>query len=131
MEMTSNRWISRGAVFCATAATMVLAGAAAQAARTSFDGAWSVIVVTDYGTCDRAYRYGLEIVNGQVFYRGDASVRINGRVTPRGQVDVRVQQGDQQATGTGRLSEDSGTGRWSGASPERQCGGHWIAERRG
>ena len=28
-------------------------------ARTPFDGAWSVLIVTDRGTCDRAYRYAL------------------------------------------------------------------------
>jgi hypothetical protein len=131
MEMTSKRWTHRGAVLGFAAATVMLVGASAQAARRSFDGAWSVIVVTDYGTCDRAYRYGVEIVNGQVLYRGEAGVNINGRVSPRGQVNVQVQQGNQQAVGTGRLSETSGGGSWSGASPEQRCGGHWIAERRG
>jgi hypothetical protein len=137
MEMTSNRWTRRGLVMSAATAAMLLSAhpgadaARMSAARMNFDGPWSVVVVTDYGSCDRAYRYGVQIVNGQVFYRGNAGVNIFGRVTPRGQVSVQVQQGNQQATGTGQLTEDSGGGRWSGASPERQCGGHWIAERRG
>ena len=43
-------------------------------ARTSYDGSWSVLIVTDSGTCDRAYRYGLEISNGNVLYGGGGSV---------------------------------------------------------
>jgi hypothetical protein len=131
MPMTSNRLIWRAAILGAmTLTAMLSAGAPARAAPTSFDGPWSVLVITDYGSCDRAYRYGLEIQNGQVFYRGGAGVDIFGRVTPRGQVNVQVRQGDQQAVGTGRLSQVSGGGRWSGASPNQQCGGHWTAERR-
>jgi len=135
--MTSNQWMPRGFVMsAATAATLLCVHAPADAARMSaprmnFDGPWSVVVVTDYGSCDRAYRYGVQIMNGQVFYRGGAGVNIFGRVTPRGQVSVQVQQGNQQAMGTGQLTEDSGGGQWRGASPDRQCGGHWIAERRG
>ena len=91
----------------------------------------SGLIVTDYGSCDRAYRYGVQIANGQVFYRGTSGVSISGRVTPRGQVSVQVQQGGGQAVGTGQLTEDSGGGEWSGASSSSQCGGHWIAERRG
>jgi len=135
--MSSNRWRPRAVVMVvATAATLLSVTAPTDAARmrvprVNFDGPWSVVIVTDYGSCDRAYRYGVQIANGQVFYRGSSGVNIYGRVSPRGQVSVQVQQGNQQATGTGQLTEDSGEGRWSGASPERQCGGHWIAERRG
>jgi len=130
--MTSNRQIWGGAIIGAAAlATMLSAGASARPARMNFDGPWSVVVITDYGSCDRAYRYGVEIQNGRVFYRGSAGVDISGQVGPRGQVNVQVRQGEQQAVGTGRLDEDSGGGQWSGASPSQQCGGHWVAERRG
>jgi len=135
--MSSNRWTLRAVVTsAATAATLLCMHAGADAARMkaprmNFDGPWSVVIVTDYGSCDRAYRYGVQIANGQVFYRGSSGVNISGRVSPRGEVSVQVQQGSQQATGSGQLTEDSGEGQWSGASPERQCGGHWIAERRG
>ncbi len=36
----------------------------AQAA--GFDGTWSVLVITDQGTCDRAYRYPVRISHGKV-----------------------------------------------------------------
>ena len=39
-------------------------------ARTPFDGNWSVLIVTDAGDCDRAYRYALVIRDGRVRTRG-------------------------------------------------------------
>jgi hypothetical protein len=129
--MLSNKLIWQGPIAAAALlATIASAGARAPSAQTSFDGPWSVLIVTDYGSCDRAYRYGVRISNGRVIYDGASGVDLFGSVGPRGQVSVRVRQGDQQATGTGRLSESSGGGRWSGTSPSQRCGGHWDAERR-
>jgi len=129
--MSRNTLISQSLVAGALMlATTLPAGARTPSAQMSFDGAWSVLIVTDYGSCDRAYRYGVRISNGRVLNEGGSGVDIFGQVSPRGQVSVRVRQGDQQASGTGRLSEASGGGRWSGASPSQQCGGHWVAERR-
>ena len=129
--MLSNKSAWQGPVAAAMLlATAVSADARAPLGQTNFDGSWSVLIVTDYGSCDRAYRYGVQISNGRVFYEGGAGVDIFGRVGPRGQVSVQVRQGDQQATGTGRLSQASGGGRWSGSSPNQQCAGHWVAERR-
>jgi hypothetical protein len=105
--------------------------AAQRAQRANFDGAWSVLVVTDSGTCDRAYRYGVQIVNGRVTYSGEAGINISGQVEPNGRVNVVVRRGDQEARGSGRLSRDSGSGQWSGRSPGQECAGHWEAERRG
>src|SRR5688572_10915092 len=50
----------------ALAAVVLAATAAASAARaaTPFDGAWSVLIVTEKGECDRAYRYPVRIQNG-------------------------------------------------------------------
>lgn len=129
--MSSKRVMWCSVIAAAVAGAAMLSGdASARGARMNFDGPWSVVVITDYGSCDRAYRYGVEIQNGRVFYRGGAGVDISGQVGPRGQVSVQVRQGEQQAVGTGRLDEDSGGGQWSGASPSQQCGGHWVAERR-
>jgi hypothetical protein len=99
-------------------------------ARTPFDGAWSVLIVTDRGSCDRAYRYGLRIADGRVYY-DDPNFSISGSVDGAGRVRVAVAAGGQSATGYGRLSGNSGAGSWSGRSPTSQCSGHWEAERRG
>lgn len=130
--MSSHRLIWRGTLTgAAVLATILSVDRPALSARMNFDGPWSVVIITDSGSCDRAYRYGVQISNGRVVYDGASGVDIFGRVSPRGEVRVQVRQGDQQATGTGRLSQDSGEGRWSGSSPNQQCAGHWIAERRG
>ncbi len=105
-----------------------LSAAPVASARTPFDGAWIISVVTDSGDCDRAYRYEFEIVAGKVYY-DDLSFDISGQVDARGQVSVTIRHGQQQAVGTGRLSRDDGEGSWSGSSLTTQCSGHWEAER--
>src|SRR5436309_9512035 len=100
------------------------------AARTNYDGNWSVLIVTNSGPCDRAYRYGLSIREGRVFYQGSASVNVDGRVAPNGRVQVRVWAGSQSANGSGRLSGDYGSGTWRGAGSASSCEGPWIAGRR-
>ena len=99
-------------------------------ARTNFDGNWSVLIVTDTGSCDRGYRYGLSIRNGRVFYEGSAAVNVDGRVSPTGRVQVRVWAGSQSASGDGRLSDTDGSGTWRGAGSASSCAGTWTAERR-
>ena len=109
------------------AATAVPASAPATA-KSNFDGHWSVLIVTQKGTCDRAYRYPVKIENGAVGYAGSASFTVSGKVDPKGAVTVTVARGSQSATGTGRMSDSDGTGTWTAASGE--CSGTWTAERR-
>jgi len=93
----------------------------------SFDGAWSVVIVTDKGACDRAYRYPIRIRNGALLAEGSSPATINGKVASNGQVTVTVSAGNKSATGSGRLSGTAGTGSWKGG----ECSGTWEAERRG
>ena len=102
--------------------------AAPIASAKSFDGGWSVLIVTEKGTCDRAYRYPVKIENGAVGYAGSASFNVTGKVGANGAVTVTVSRGDKSATGTGRMSGTDGAGTWSAASGE--CSGTWTAERR-
>ena len=71
-------------------------------AKSNFDGTWSVLIVTQKGTCDRAYRYPVKIDNGSVGYAGDASFTVSGKVGDNGAVTVKVARGSQSANGTGR-----------------------------
>jgi hypothetical protein len=116
--------------FLAFFLTLCLFGSPVATARTPFDGAWSVLIITDRGTCDRAYRYALRIVDGRVSYE-DKSFSVSGGVDGAGRVRVAVNAGGQSATGYGRLSVNYGQGSWSGRSSSAQCSGHWQAERRG
>jgi hypothetical protein len=98
------------------------------AAKPNFDGAWSVLIVTEHGKCDRAYRYPVKIENGAVGYAGSASFTVTGKVDPKGAVIVTVARGSQSATGTGRMSDSDGAGIWTAGSGD--CSGTWTAERR-
>ncbi len=101
-------------------------------ARTVYDGEWSVLIVTEQGSCDRAYRYGVQINNGYVLYQGGGAISFSGRVRPNGSVQVQVSAGDRRAIGQGRLSRNLGSGRWNGTSAgSGSCAGYWEAERRG
>src|SRR6266542_1101162 len=110
------------------ATLLTLAGASARTA--SFDGTWSVLVITESGTCDRAYRYAVRVADGAVHYGGEAGVHVSGRVDDSGRVRVTIGRGDQRAEGTGQLSAGSGSGTWSGRSPSSRCQGRWEAEKR-
>ena len=98
------------------------------AAKSNFDGIWSVLIVTEKGTCDRAYRYPVRISSGAVGYAGENSFNVSGKVGPNGAVTVTVSRGSQSASGSGQLSATDGGGRWATASGE--CSGTWTAERR-
>jgi len=111
------------AVVCATSA------ATTATARTVFDGNWSVLIVTQRGDCDRAYRYGVQILNGVVSYDG-GMVNLVGRVSANGAVRVIVSAAQGQAVGQGRLSRNAGQGSWNGRNSTGVCSGYWTAERR-
>src|SRR5207249_8148006 len=118
---------------CALTALAILTASAAPAlaapiaaGKASFDGNWSVLIVTEKGTCDRAYRYPVRISNGAVGYAGQASFNVTGQVGTNGAVTVRVSRGSQSASGSGRLSRTDGTGYWRTAGGE--CSGTWSAE---
>jgi hypothetical protein len=99
-------------------------------AASNFDGAWSVLIITEDGTCDRAYRYPVRVLNGVLKYEGEAGVAISGRVDASGKINATVQRGEQSANGSGRLSSSSGTGTWKGKSSTTACTGRWEAEKR-
>jgi hypothetical protein len=100
------------------------------AAAASFDGNWSVLIMTDAGTCDRAYRYGVRIAGGRIYYQGGGP-SVSGRVDPSGRVVVSLRYGESAAHGSGRLSRSVGYGRWQGASSAMRCSGRWQASRGG
>jgi hypothetical protein len=95
-------------------------------AKTNYDGNWSVVIITEKGTCDRSFRYPVRISDGAVGYAGEASFNVSGRVNPNGAVTVTVSRGKHSASGSGKLSGQYGAGSWAGG----ECSGTWQAERR-
>ncbi len=98
-------------------------------ARTAYDGDWSVLIASNSGACSQSYRYGVRISGGIIIYDG-GMVAMQGRVTPKGAVRVRVQSGNQWANGSGRLTRSRGGGVWRGVGTSGTCAGTWLAERR-
>jgi hypothetical protein len=116
-------------LFVAAVALVAAYAPAPAAARTNFDGNWSVMIMTNSGPCDRSYRFGLSIHNGDIIYNGSAPVNLKGRVSGNGSLRVRVSAGAQSADGAGRLSRDYGRGHWRGTGPSDVCAGSWTAQR--
>src|SRR5258708_10366092 len=81
------------AVLLATAFAVGAFAATPSANAASFDGPWSVLVITKSGACDQSYRYGLMIRGSSVSYLGGAAVRVSGRVAPNFHVCVNGSAG--------------------------------------
>ena len=112
------------------AAVLLLACTPTNAARrgggSAFDGSWSVAIYTQRGDCG-SVRVAAQIVGGRV-YSKDQSYQANGVVGANGVIRVSVASGRLSASGSGRLSNNSGAGSWR--SSREECSGTWSASRR-
>ena len=112
------------------AAALLLAGTPSDAARrgggSAYDGTWSVAIYTQRGDCG-SVRVAARIVGGRV-YSKDQSYQANGAVGANGVIRVSVASGRLSASGSGRLSPNSGAGSWR--SSRGECSGSWSGSRR-
>jgi hypothetical protein len=92
----------------------------------AYDGTWSVAIYTQRGDCG-SVRVAAQIVGGRV-YSKDQSYQANGAVGANGVIRVSVASGRLSASGSGRLSANSGAGSWR--SSRGECSGSWSASRR-
>jgi hypothetical protein len=109
-----------------TASITTLAVSPANAA-TKYDGSWALTIYTRRGDCDPAYNFQINIRNGIVSHPN--LVRLRGTVSGKGAVKVSVAVPGKFAAGSGRLSRNSGGGRWSGHSDNARCSGTWTVQR--
>jgi hypothetical protein len=129
--------IMRVAILAAATLSLVAAGmGTAEAARkkvqvaSAYDGTWSIEVITLDGPCDRAYRYGVQIRQGEARYPG-SDFNITGRVATNGAVRATISRGSDSANVVGRLGRQGyGNGTWT-TNGGISCRGQWNAERRG
>jgi hypothetical protein len=110
-----------------TAALLFATPLVPAAARSAYDGAWSLDFVTQRGACDQAYHFDVNITDGIVSHPN--LVRFHGRVAPGGVVRASVTVQDRYAAGAGRLTMTSGRGTWNGESGGSRCSGYWTAQR--
>jgi hypothetical protein len=127
-KLTKN--LSRLLLAPTLATMLLLACAPTNAARrirgSAYDGTWSVAIYTLRGDCG-SVRVAARIVGGRV-YSEDQSYQANGGVGANGVIRVTVAGFGRSASGSGRLSHNSGAGRWR--SSRGECSGSWSASRR-
>ena len=125
--------ILRAMLFAAIAGMLTVAAAARSdaagrpAGSRAYDGRWSVVIYTLRGDCDRTLRYSVRIVGGRVL-ADQQNYQVAGLVGANGSIRVVVAEGGRSASGSGRLSGNSGRGNWR--TDNGSCGGQWVAERR-
>src|SRR5437879_2234344 len=102
MKMTNslNRLQILVAATLALGSAAMLGTALPAASAPSYDGLWSVVIITNSGTCDRAYRYPIRISNGSVVNEGSSPATISGKVASNGAVTVIVSAGSKSAQGS-------------------------------
>ena len=109
-----------------TASCLVAFVSVAQA-RSAYDGSWDLVFVTQRGACDSTYNFSVNITDGVVTHPN--LVKFRGHVTRSGAVSASVTVPDKYASGSGRLSSNSGRGTWRGYSGAARCSGYWTAQR--
>ena len=113
----------RKALF-ATAVVVAVPFAQANAATSSFDGAWNVRIASSSQACGNGATVSIGINNGQVA-SNNAVVSASGRVADAGAISVTLTSGMKRAVGSGRLAGTSGSGTWRAA----MCSGTWTAQK--
>ena len=91
-------------VICCACLTL----ATAAEARTSYDGPWNLVFVTQRGSCDPTYNFSVNINDGVVTHPN--LVKFRGHVGRSGAVRASVTVQDKYASGSGRLTRDDGRG---------------------
>ena len=117
----------KNSLLCMTAAVSLVALTSVAQARSSYDGSWDLLFVTQRGACDPAYNFAVNITDGIVTHPN--LVKFRGYVARSGAVRASVTVHDKYASGSGRLSSNSGGGRWTGYSGSARCSGYWTAQR--
>src|SRR5262249_15931436 len=112
------------------ASTIIWSVPPASAARV--DGKWSFVAETTSGHCgtielDVAIRGGRISATSGSF--AGYPVRLGGRVSSTGHVQMNAVTGPRRAHGAGRFGRIRGSGTLAGTGPSGVCSGVWSAER--
>lgn len=96
-------------------------------ARSSYDGSWDLVFVTQRGACDPSYTFTVNVSDGIVSHPN--LLKFRGYVARSGAVHASVTVHDKYASGSGKLAGTTGHGRWSGRAGSSLCSGYWTAQR--
>ena len=106
------------------AGLLAVIGVSMTPAAASFDGTWTVNIVTTRGICEGGSGLPILISAGKIA-SATTEVGVTGRVAEHGGITVTVIQGIKRAFGSGKLADTSGSGTWRGGP----CSGTWTATR--
>ena len=112
---------------CVATVSVLVSLTSAATAQSRYDGSWDLRFVTQRGTCDPSYDFTVNINDGIVTHPN--LVRFRGYVAPSGAVRASVTVQDKYASGSGKLSNNTGRGIWRGFSGTTRCSGYWTAQR--
>jgi hypothetical protein len=112
---------------CVTAAISLVALTSVTQARSAHDGSWDLLFVTQSGACDPTYNFSVNITDGIITHPN--LVKFRGYVARSGAARASVTVHEKHASGSGRLSGNTGRGTWSGYSGSARCSGYWTAQR--
>jgi hypothetical protein len=111
----------------ATTVGFIAALASTAEGRSLYDGSWDLLFVTQRGNCDSTYNFAVNVDNGIITHPN--LVKFRGYVARSGAVRASVAVPDKYASGTGKLSQNVGSGTWRGYSGSARCSGYWTARR--
>ena len=92
----------------------------------SYDGTWSVQLITQQGKCDPSYSWSVAVNDGRIENAG-FFVQTAGSIDRRGRVTLHVTHGADVVAAFGRALGQTAQGAWRSAT--LQCSGAWRAER--
>lgn len=119
--------MSKIAVVLALGAIVFGQGVASAKGNGSYNGTWSVELVTESGLCDARARYSVSVYEGAVkLVASSDKASLSGRVGEDGAVGINVTNGAASGAVTGRLQARSGGGTWKVSA---LCSGRWTATR--
>ena len=119
--------VSKSVFAAAAIAALVLPGNADARVAGRYDGTWTTVFATSRGNCSSGYSVPFLVRGGRISSAGGGHV--SGSVSRSGGVAVAVSVGASHASGGGRLTGNSGSGRWNGIITGDRCSGTWRATR--
>jgi hypothetical protein len=106
-------------------AFIAISGVCAAFAGSSYDGHWTVQLVTIRGDCEPTASWEVGVAASRIAESG--AFQATGVVDPQGRVRLEVVSGQDRVSARGKLSGSYGSGEWT--SSTRVCSGHWRASR--
>ncbi len=116
----------------ALSAALVMVYSASPAIAASFDGSWSMVLVTTNGHCG-VIKMGMAVNRGHISATSGRFVThkifLVGLISGSGATKINGVAGPRQAVGVGRFTRSKGSGKWNGTGPSGVCSGYFVATR--